>query len=75
MIDCDHLQGGFPCNSNLSDVDGGFEAHWTFEGRGGTATEARLFTDEKFALLWDSIAASVSGGGVFGRCLSPIRPT
>ena len=69
MIDYDHLQSGFRCNGNLSDVDGRFEAHWTFEGRGGTATEARPLTGEEFALLWDGVAASVSGGGVFGRCL------
>lgn len=69
MIDYDHVQGSFPCNGNLSDVDGGFEAHWTYEGRGGTVTEARALTDREFALLWGGIAASVSGDGVFGRCL------
>lgn len=69
MIDYDHVQGGFPCNGNLSDVGGGFEAHWTFEGRGGTMTEERRVTREGFALLWDGIAASASRGGVFWRCL------
>lgn len=69
MIDYDHIQGDHPCNGNLSDVEGGFEAHWTFEGREGTMTEMRPLTHEGFALLWDGIAASISGGGVFGRCL------
>lgn len=69
MIDYDHLQGGSPCNANLSDMEGGFEAHWTFGDNGETVTQARALTDEGFALLWDGIAASVSGDGVFGRCL------
>jgi len=51
MIDYDHVQGGYPCNGNLSDVEGGFEAHWTFEGRDGTMTERRPLTPEGFALL------------------------
>lgn len=69
MIDYDHLQGDRSCNGNLSDVEGGYEAHWTFGSPDGTATEAPFLTGRRFALLWDGIAASLGGDGVFGRCL------
>lgn len=70
MIDYDHHQGGSPCNGNLSDVEGRFEAHWIFDDdRGGTVMETRSLTGEKFALLWNSVAASVMGNHVFGKCL------
>ena len=55
---------------NLSDVEGRIEAHWTFDDdRGGTVTEAHALAGERFALLWNSIAASVMGNRVFGKCL------
>lgn len=70
MIDYDHHQGGSQCNGNLSDVEGRFEAHWTFDDdRGGTVTETHALAGERFALLWNGIAASVMGNRVFGKCL------
>jgi len=50
-------------------MEGGFEAHWIFEGRGETVTEVRPLTQADFALLWDGVAASVGGDAVFGKCL------
>lgn len=70
MIDYGHQQGGSPCNGNLSDVEGVFEAYWTFDDdRGGTVTEACALASERFALLRDSIAVSVMGNRVFGKRL------
>lgn len=50
-------------------MEGGFEAHWIFEGRGEIVTEVRPLTQADFALLWDGVAASVGGDGVFGKYL------
>ena len=68
-IDYARRQGGLTCNGILSDMGGAFDALWTFDREGQLVTDERPLTDEAFALLWDGIAASVSAGGVFWRCL------
>ena len=77
MIDYDHSQGGLTSNGNLSNMDGPFEAHWTFDQQGQLVTAQCDLTAGAFALLWDGIAASVGAGGVFWKCLAtdPTRLT
>lgn len=69
MIDYDRSHGTFSCNGNLSDVGGGFEAHWTLARPDGVSTRTPSLTGEGFALLWDGVAAPVGGGGILGRFL------
>ena len=68
-IDYDHLQGGLPCSAVLSDMDGKIEAGWTFDRNDETVTEEHALTDEAFGMLWNGIAASLSGEGIFRACL------
>ena len=68
-IDYARRQGDLTCNGILSDTDGALDALWTFDREGQLVTDEHLLTGGAFALLWDGIAASVSTGGVFGRCL------
>ena len=67
MIDYDHSNNGLMCNGNLSNIEGPFEAHWTFDQEGQLATATRYLTTEAFGLLWDGVTASVSAGGVFWK--------
>ena len=69
MIDYDRQQDGFPCNGSLSATASEAEARWTFDNYDGTVTEQHPLAPERFALLWDSVAASVRENGIFGACI------
>lgn len=43
-IDHDHLQEGLPCKAILSDMDGKFEAGWTFDRNDEAVTEKHALT-------------------------------
>ena len=69
MIDYAHSPDGLTCNANVTEEGGKVEAIWTFDRHGELATDVHPVPDEAFRLLWDGIAASLNGGGVFWTCL------
>ena len=68
-IDYARRQDSLTCNGILSDMGGTLDALWTFDREGQLVTDEHPLTEQAFALLWDGIAASVSAGGVFWKCL------
>ncbi len=65
LIDYCYSRNGCPCNAVVYDMDGKVEANWTLDRDGEAMTEVHPVANEAFGLLWERIATSVSGGGVF----------